>query len=419
MSAPRIGEVLVAEGLLTPAAVNRALGFQRSAAPRCKLGSILLTWDLIDEGNLLNALAALHRCEAVTGEVLANAPVDVVRMLPAPHAIRLNAIPYALRKSRIRVAFVNPSDIGAIDEVSALTGHICVPGVVTQLRLLQAHRRFYGRSIPTELRPVMPRVEPARPSRSAVAQTSVVAGAPAAIPVEPRTASNGSGAGLPPITIPDLPIPARPTAARREAAAQDPAAAAAAATQPPEASRPAPRLSDTENASAMWLTPPSMPPQSEAVLSMWSHSAAPPPFSDEEIGDLALAAVPSEFPRAILLSGRDGVLVGWRARGLEGGDPAQIRISEAEPSVFASVARSGAPHFGRVEPEQWPEPLAKRLDGPPPCAVFPVHSTHGVAALLYADRRGAPMKFEDTALLARAAAEIAALFARVPLGQIH
>jgi hypothetical protein len=35
-----------------------------------------------------------------------------------------------------------------------------------------------------------------------------------------------------------------------------------------------------------------------------------------------------------------------------------------------------------------------------------------VAAILYADRRGAPMKFEDTGLLARAAADIAALLVR-------
>ena len=73
---------------------------------------------------------------------------------------------------------------------------------------------------------------------------------------------------------------------------------------------------------------------------------------------------------------------------------------------------SGAPHFGRVDPERWPEALHKLLDGPPPCAVFPVHSAEGVAAILYADRRGAPMKFEDTGLLARAAADIAALLVR-------
>lgn len=412
MPPPRIGELLVSEGLLTPASVNRALGFQRSAAPRVKLGSILLTWDLIDEGNLLKALAGLHRCEAVTGEMLANAPVDVIRMLPAAHAIRLNAIPYALQRSRIRVAFVNPSDIGSIDEVSALTGHICIPGVVTELRLLQAHRRFYGRSIPLELRPVMPRAEPAMRSRPVP---------PTVIPVQAPGTGVATVKETPSITIPDLPIPPPPASARREVAAPESSPRPSRSPdEPTGASACAPQLPDTEkSASAMWIAPASMPPQNEAVLGMWSHSAAPPPVSREEIGDLALAAVPSDFPRALLLSEHNGVLVGWCARGLEGADPAQIRVSETEPSVFSSVARSGAPHLGRVEPEEWPEPLTRRFDGPLPCAVFPVHSAHGVVALLYADRRGAPMKFDDTGLLARAAAEIAALLARIPPGERH
>jgi MshEN domain len=419
MAPPRIGELLVAEGLLTPAAVNRALGFQRAAAPRVRLGSILLTWDLIDEGNLLKALAALHRCEAVTGEMLSNAPVDVVRLLPAPHAIRLNAIPYALARSRVRVAFVNPSDIGAIDEVSSLTGHICVPGVVTELRLLQAHRRFYGRVIPHELRPVMPRAEPARPARPAGGEPPAPA-PPKAIPVAGKPAASGSAGEPAPITVPDLPLPSPPSPFRREAVTPQgvPSAPAAGAVDPSAAAAVSRQLSDTEQkASAMWIATPPMPPESETVRGMWSHSAAPPPVSEEEVGDLALASVPGEIPRAILLSDRNGVLVGWRARGLDTESLQAIRIPGAEPSVFAAVARSGAPHFGRVEPELWPESLARLFDGPPPCAVFPIHAGHGVAALLYADRRGAPMKFEDTALLARAAAEIAALLARVRLGE--
>jgi hypothetical protein len=221
---------------------------------------------------------------------------------------------------------------------------------------------------------------------------------------------------LPAITIPDLPIPPPPTAARPEAEVPE-------ADRPPVAPKPAPPVAAAapprppearEGVSNMWIATPPMPPQSEAVLGMWSHPA--PTAAEEEIGDLALAAVPPDFPRAILFSERGGVLAAWRARGLPGGDLGELRVSASEPSVFVSVARSGAPHFGRVEPGRWPEPLSRRLDGPPPCAVFPIQSGRGVAALLYADRRGAPMKFDDTALLARAAAEIAALFARLAPG---
>ncbi len=412
MSPPRIGELLVAEGLLSPSAIHRALGYQKEAAPRVKLGSILMTWDLIDETSLLRALATLHRCEAVTGDMLAEAPVEVVRMLPGPHAIRLNAIPYAFEKSRIRVAFVNPSDLGVIDEVAALTGHACVPGVATELRLLQAHRRFYGRALPLELRPVIPRVDASRPSRS-IGLAAVAPPPVQTVLVTAPRARHETGESVP-ISVPELPIPPAPSGTSRETPPPVPARAAPVSEPRAEAPAAAPQPSSpTETAAAMWMTTPrEPPPQSEAVLGMWSPAAAPPPISEEEIGDLAVASVPAEFPRVILFACRPDSLAGWRSRGVDARDVAALELSDAVPSLLGSVRDSGAPHFGRVDPERWPEALERLLDGPPPCAVFPVHSAHGVTAVLYADRRGAPMKFEDTGLLARAAAEIAALLAR-------
>jgi len=48
---------------------------------------------------------------------LAAASPDNVRLLPAAHAIRLSAIPYGSENGFLRVAFVNPSNLAAIDEV--------------------------------------------------------------------------------------------------------------------------------------------------------------------------------------------------------------------------------------------------------------------------------------------------------------
>jgi hypothetical protein len=411
MTPRRLGELLVAEGLLSPSAVQRALGFQSAAAPRVKLGSILLTWDLIDETNLLRALSALHRCEAVTGDMLADAPVDVVRLLPAPHAIRLNAIPYALEKSRIRVAFVNPSDLGVIDEVAALTGHACVPGVVTELRLLQAHRRFYGRALPPELRPVLPRVDAARASRA----DGLSPAAPSPVRTVPVTApppKHERGESVP-ISIPELPIPPSPAEARRETPSPPAHQSAPASADRPETSSAAEPSGPIEATAPKGTTVRREPqPSIEPVPGVWSHAAAPPPISEQEIGDLAVATVPAAFPRVILFSCRPGALSGWRSRGVDAQGVAELQLSDALPSVLGDVRKSETPHFGRVDPERWPEALARLLDGPPPCAIFPVHSAHGVTAVLYADRRGAPMRFEDTGLLARAAAEIAALLVR-------
>ncbi|HTD53042.1 MAG TPA: hypothetical protein VK780_08455, partial [Thermoanaerobaculia bacterium] len=155
----RIGELLVAEGLLSESAINRALGYQRVSAERIKLGSILLNWDLLAEDALLETLAKFHHCPPVSGVMLAQAPIEVVRLLPSAHAARLGAIPYALEKSVLRVAFANPSNLGAIDEVSALTRKRVVPGVTTEIRLMQAHQKSYGRHIPHEYRTILQKIE--------------------------------------------------------------------------------------------------------------------------------------------------------------------------------------------------------------------------------------------------------------------
>lgn len=155
----RIGELLVAEGLISEASITRALGYQRVSGDRVKLGSILLSWDLLAEEALLAGLAKFHRCPAVPWDTLLATPMETVRLLPAAQALRLGAIPYAAEKGLLRVAFANPSNLAAIDEVSALTRRRVVPGVTTEARLLQAHQKFYGRHVPLEYRPILQKLQ--------------------------------------------------------------------------------------------------------------------------------------------------------------------------------------------------------------------------------------------------------------------
>jgi hypothetical protein len=155
----RIGELLVAEGLLTESAINRALGYQRASVERLRLGSILLNWDLLAEDALLETLAKFHRCPAVPGVVLAKAPIEAALLLTAAAASRLAAMPYAFEKNVLRVAFANPSDLATIDEVSALTRKRIAPAVTTEIRLMQAHQKFYGRHIPHEFRAILQKMD--------------------------------------------------------------------------------------------------------------------------------------------------------------------------------------------------------------------------------------------------------------------
>lgn len=147
------------EGFVSEQALSRALGFQRMGGSRSKLGTILLTWDAVAEESLLTALAKLHGCPAVMWPVLSTAPMEIVRLLPAAKAIRLGAIPFDAQKGVIRVAFLEPWNLAAVDEVTAITGRRVVPAVTSEVRLLQAHQMFYGRHLPMEVRTIVQRLD--------------------------------------------------------------------------------------------------------------------------------------------------------------------------------------------------------------------------------------------------------------------
>jgi hypothetical protein len=159
MPARRIGEILVAEGALTEAAVNRALGYQRVSGDRLKLGTILLHWDMLAEDGLLGALARHYRVPAAPWPLLDVAPIAVTRLLQSAIAIRLGAFPYALSKAGLHVAFLDPTNLTAQDEISMITGKRVIPAVALEIRMLQAHQKFYGRHIPLEYRSIVQRMD--------------------------------------------------------------------------------------------------------------------------------------------------------------------------------------------------------------------------------------------------------------------
>lgn len=143
----RIGDVLLSDGLLSEKALSRALELQTGTARGTKLGSILLRWDLLAEADLLRTLAKLHRCAAVDWETLSKADRSATRLLSADQAARLGAVPYGFEGKKLSVAFSNPSNIVAVDEVQAITGRRVVPSVTTEVRLAQALQRFYSRPV--------------------------------------------------------------------------------------------------------------------------------------------------------------------------------------------------------------------------------------------------------------------------------
>lgn len=159
MDERRIGEILVAEGVLTEAAVDRALRLQHDFGAHIKLGTLLLNRDPLAEEALLQALARHYRVEAASWSALSAAPIEVARLIPPAMAIRFGAFPYAATDTSVHIAFVDPSNLAAQDELSAVASRLVIPAVALEIRLLHAHQKFYGRNIPVEYRSIVERIE--------------------------------------------------------------------------------------------------------------------------------------------------------------------------------------------------------------------------------------------------------------------
>src|SRR5262249_6462600 len=124
-----------------------------------RLGAILLKWDLVPESVLLEALSRYHRCPSADRDALVAADKKAVSLLSPEQATRLNAMPYAFEDKALRVAFENPSNLANVDEVKAITGRKVLPAVTSQVRLVQAHQRFYRRAVSLDLWSVVQKLE--------------------------------------------------------------------------------------------------------------------------------------------------------------------------------------------------------------------------------------------------------------------
>lgn len=171
---PRIGELLLSEGRISEATLSRALKLQSEDGKGTRLGAVLLKWDLLAEHDLLEALSRYHRCPSADRDALAGADRKAVALLSADQAARLSAMPYAFEDKAVRVAFADPSNLAAVDEVKAITGRRVVPAVTSQVRLVQAHQRFYSRVVTLDLWSIVQKLERKRRSPAAAPTSSAL-----------------------------------------------------------------------------------------------------------------------------------------------------------------------------------------------------------------------------------------------------
>ncbi len=113
----QLGEILIAQGVITPNELARALEAQKVNGKR--LGENLSDIG-ISATHIAKALSEQLGLPLVRVAELA-LPPELLHALPESLAQRYQAIPIKVTESRITVALVDPLDAVAIDEISRVT----------------------------------------------------------------------------------------------------------------------------------------------------------------------------------------------------------------------------------------------------------------------------------------------------------
>src|SRR5574341_1643747 len=139
----KIGEMLIAEGLLTPEQRETALEEQRRHGGR--IGAILKSLGFVTEEGMIKTLG---RQSGIPHQVLSTVIIDAdpVKLVPELLARRHQAIPLFKKGRTLTLAMVDPLNVVALDDIGRTTGLEIQPVVATEQDVMRAIERQYGMS---------------------------------------------------------------------------------------------------------------------------------------------------------------------------------------------------------------------------------------------------------------------------------
>jgi type IV pilus assembly protein PilB len=136
----RLGDLLVAEGLITDAQLKQALAEQKGKTE--KLGSILARLGFITEEQLIGFLSRQYGIPSITlGSVEVDA--ETLRLVPAPIARKYEVIPVKRIGGTLTLAMADPTNIFALDDVAFMTNLQILPVVAPQAAIRKAIDQHY------------------------------------------------------------------------------------------------------------------------------------------------------------------------------------------------------------------------------------------------------------------------------------
>ncbi len=136
----RLGDLLVADGLLTPEQLQKALAEQKGSTD--KLGSILIRLGFINEEQLIGFLSRQYGVPSITLSQL-EVDTEVLKLVPPAIAKKYEVLPVRRMGNSLALAMADPTNVFALDDISFMTNLQVLPLVASQSAIKKAIDRHY------------------------------------------------------------------------------------------------------------------------------------------------------------------------------------------------------------------------------------------------------------------------------------
>jgi type IV pilus assembly protein PilB len=142
----RLGDLLVAEGLITDAQLRAALGDQKGKAD--KLGSVLVRTGAITEEQLIGFLSRQYGIPSITLTSL-DIDAETLRLVPPHIAKKYEVLPVKRIGGTLTLAMSDPTNVFALDDIAFMTNLQILPVVAPQAAIRRALEKNYEAAQPT------------------------------------------------------------------------------------------------------------------------------------------------------------------------------------------------------------------------------------------------------------------------------
>lgn len=143
----KLGELLIKEGLITEAELEKAINFQRQQGGR--LGEIIIKLGIVREEQIIRILGkqlGIPYFTLGTGMLKPAGEQNLENFIPHEFAIKNSVLPLSHTLKSLTVAMADPLDLILLDNLRKLTGCEINPVIATKSDIFKAIEDFYGKS---------------------------------------------------------------------------------------------------------------------------------------------------------------------------------------------------------------------------------------------------------------------------------